>query len=399
VGIGFRAGADIADMEFLLSFPTAVAPPCLRGSILPYVLMVYCGLKGGIWPHFRDAQGARIEIPEEIMEKTAFYKGFKLIKLVCTYYWGEAIFRGRGTENIGIFLDYSHYTREQREKAVEGYFSVQGEYYAKNHYKGDDISRVMDDLRAGKGIEAGLGFEYSNGGLLIDEAMRTTVPGLFAGGEVGSGTFGAMRVGDGLVEMLVQGRKAGESAAAFAREAGRAAPDVASARWYVERARAPLLRKTGISPILVQRRIEKACDAGFGFRRTEAGLRAVLQELGRIKVEDMPHMAVSSGSPGYNPEWLTALQMENLMVCVEHGVAAALERKESRGNHIREDYPQVDHDAWTVRQIFTPTADGSRNMRKEKPRVTNVALLRGKDANVMQFFLRPDLDYKRSQWG
>ncbi|MDR1686416.1 MAG: FAD-binding protein [Desulfovibrio sp.] len=398
VGIGFRAGADIADMEFLLSLPTAVAPPYLRGSILPYVLIVYCGLKGGAWPQFRDAHGDLIAVPEEIMEKTAFYKGFKLIKLVCTYYWGEAIFHGRGTKNGGIFLDYSRYTPKQREEAVKGYFSVQGEYYATNHYKGDDISRVMDNLRDGKGIETGLGFEYSCGGLLIDEHMRTTVPGIFAGGETGSGTFGAMRVGDGLVEMLVQGYKAGESAAAFARNIEPGTPDKESTRCCVERAYAPLRRKTGISPVLVQARIEKACDAGFGFRRTEAGLLAALKELRRIRTEDMPHMAVSGG-PRYNIEWLTALQMENLMVCVEHGVLAALERKESRGNHIRDDYPQVDHDTWTVRQIFTPMADGGINMRKETPRVTKVPLLRGKDENVMQFFLRPDLDYKRYQWG
>jgi succinate dehydrogenase / fumarate reductase flavoprotein subunit len=398
VGIGFRAGADTADMEFLLSFPTAVAPPCLRGSILPYVLIVYCGLKGGVWPQFRDAHGELIAVPEEIMEKTAFYKGFKLIKLVCTYYWGEAIFRGRGTKNGGIFLDYSRYTREQREEAVKGYFSVQGEYYAANHYKGDDITQVMDNLRDGKGIETGLGFEYSSGGLLIDEHMRTTVPGLFAGGETGSGTFGAMRVGDGLVEMLVQGYKAGESAAAFARDGEHTAPDSESDRCCAEKAWAPLRRKTGISPVLVQTRIEKACDAGFGFRRTEAGLIAALQQLRRIKTEDMPHMA-ASGSPLYNLEWLTALQMENLMICVEHGVLAALERKESRGNHIRDDYPQVDHDTWTVRQIFTPTSNGSATMRHEIPRVTKVPLPSGKDENVMRFFLRPDLDYKRYQWG
>lgn len=61
-------------------------------------------------------------------------------------------------------------------------------------------------------IEVGLSSEYSVGGILVDENMRTGVPGLFAAGECASGVFGANRVADAVTEMLVQGYKAGEVA-------------------------------------------------------------------------------------------------------------------------------------------------------------------------------------------
>ncbi len=399
VGMGFRAGAEMADMEFLLSFPTAVAPQNIRGSIFPYVLIVYTGLKAGAWAKFRDAQGNLIDVSEDIMQKTGYYSGFKLIKLITSYYWGKAIFDGKGTKNDGIFLDFSSYPEEQRQKGIDAFFSVLGPYYAKGHYKGDDMTPVMDKIRKGEGVEVGLGFEYSMGGLLIDEKMKTRVPGLFAGGEVGSGTFGAMRVADGLVEMLVQGYEAGKNAAAFAKEAGHETPDQKLAASLAAKCSEPLLRKKGISPVVVQNRIEAACDAGFGYRRTEKGLQATLKELLRIKAEDMPNMAATTQSPRYNWEWLTALQMENLMTCVESGVRAAIERKESRGNHIRDDYLEVNHDEWLVRQIWTPDGKGGMSPRREKPRVTTVPLPKGKDASVMEFFLRPDLDYPRAKWG
>ncbi|NLZ51971.1 MAG: FAD-binding protein [Thermoanaerobacteraceae bacterium] len=386
VAMAFRAGAKLADMEFLLAFATALSPNEMKGSIYPFVMEFNMR---NIHYDVRDGNGDLIDIPEEIIKIS---RGTKLSKLASMYYWGKAIAEGRGTPNGGVYLDYSSNSKEELERSLENFFQRFSKWHRYGYYKGEDMSEVKRMMLNDEWIEVGLGFEYSMGGILVDEKMNTGVPGLFAAGEVTSGVFGANRVRDGLTEMLAQGYRAGLSAAEFVKGTSELDIDLSQLESIVERITRPFAAKDGISAIKVHHNIEKTSDEGFGFLRNEAGLTKTLNELNRIKNEELPYISFKNKSRNYNYEWIEYMQVENLLTCVEAGVRAALMRKESRGCHIRSDYPEVNHDEWILR-IIIENEDNKMKLTTRKPIVTKLPLYKGKDENVMAYFLNKNLGY------
>ena len=77
----------------------------------------------------------------------------------------------------------------------------------------------------------------------------------------------------------------------------------------------------------------------MGLLRDEASLRAALDELNRIRTEDLPRMAFPSNSVAMNLEWRHALEAEHLLNSAIGAAMGALERRESRYMHVRTDYP------------------------------------------------------------
>lgn len=387
VAMAYRAGAKLADMEFLLCFPTALSPNELKGSIYPFVFefnMRQLNVQA------RNGKGELIEIPEKIAK---IAKGSKLSKLVSTYYWGKEIDEGRGTLNKGVYLDYSNNSKEDLENAFHNFFTKFSIWYKYGYYKGEDLSEVTRKVLNKEYLEVGLGYEYSMGGILIDEKMQTSIPGLYAAGEVTSGLFGACRVGDGLTEMLAQGYKAGEMASQYVNESNCNEVDLDEIKTIVEDILKPLNRREGFSPIRVHHEIEEASDYGFGFRRDEKRLLETLRRLEVIKNEMLPNLAVKDKSRLYNYEWISSMQVKNLLICVEAGVKAALMRKESRGCHIRTDYPQVDNDNWLTR-IIVSNLKGEMALETRKPIVTRISLPEGKEKSIMDYYLNKNLKYK-----
>jgi succinate dehydrogenase / fumarate reductase flavoprotein subunit len=262
----------------------------------------------------------------------------------------------------------------------------EGWYKKKWQYQGGDFTDLKEMLEKKIPWELGISNEYSMGGIVVDGKMSTGVPGLFACGEVTSGVFGASRVADATTEMVVQGFRAGESAAEYITGADDIPLDdqcVADAQRRILR---PFERDDGIEPIKVHQAVEKTADEGFGYLRDEAGLSTTLKEIERIRDEDLPRMHLKSSSRPYNYEWIEALQVENLLTCTEAGVRAALMRKESRGFHIRSDYPEVDHDNFLVK-IEAGTDNGKMKITTRKPTVTKIELPTGKVEGIMQYLI------------
>lgn len=388
VAMAYRAGAEISDMEFLLCFPTALEPPEMSGSIYPFVFQM---LFNNVQPIVKDGDGNVIEIPQRV---AAMAKGTKLSKLLSTYYWGYRIAEGKGTPNGGVYWDYSNHTKEDIEKAFQSFFRTVALWYKPGHYQGDNLDSIKNKILNKEPIEVGLGYEYSNGGIVVDEKMRTRVAGLFAAGEVTSGVFGACRVGDGLIEMLVQGSRAGASAAEYANNAEKSGVNQEKLDSIIVQVLKPFEQKNGFSGIAVMKNIEKAADAGFGFNRNEKELNGALEAILRIKKEELPNLSVKSNCRKYNYEWLCAWQAKNLLLCVEAGIKAALTRKESRGCHIRSDYPEVDHDRWLVK-IIIHDDQGDMCISTRKPIVTTMPLPTGKEPTIVDYFLNENLNYKR----
>ena len=192
--MAYRAGARLADMEFMLFLITAVEPNEMRGSILP----VICTFRDAFDYDPVDRFGQKIEIPNQLreMEKTS-----EMCKLVHIYYYGKAIREGRGTENGGIYFDFHRFTDQEIDRMFDALMDHFDGFYPRGKYHGNDILEYKRLVKEKRRIEVGLSSEYSVGGILVDENMDTGVPGLFAAGECASGVFGANRG---------SGRKSGE---------------------------------------------------------------------------------------------------------------------------------------------------------------------------------------------
>jgi len=385
MAMAYRAGAELADMEFLLLAPgILISPRVHRGSIFAgFLFLVWSGDE--VWPEVHNSKGEKVEakIPDKLLK---IARAGEAVKLIYTYYWGREIAGGKGSPDNGLFINISKMAREDFDKGAANFHLLMKTWYGKEwHYQGGDFTDLKAMMEQGRSWELGISNEYAMGGVVVDAEMRTKVPGLFAAGEVTSGVLGANRVADATTEMVVQGFKAGESAADYVKGAGEQKWDDGVAA-IGERILESFNRNKGIAPIKVFRAIEKAADKGFGFVRNERGLAATLREIERIRDEDVPRMKVSSRSRAYNYEWIEALQVENLITCVEAGVRAALMRKESRGFHIRSDYPKVDHDNWLVK-IVASRKNGSMQLSTRKPRVTRMALPAGTVENIMQYIM------------
>ena len=144
--------------------------------------------------------------------------------------------------------------------------------------------------------------------------------------------------------------------------------------------------KEGISPYTIQANIENAADKGFNFFRTEESLESSIIELERIKVEELSKMSITCKSRKYNFEWITSILVKNLIVCNEVGARAALMRKESRGCHMRADYPEVNNNEWVVK-IEAHLQGNEIKLSTRKPRVTKMPLSEVKYKSIPDYIL------------
>ena len=140
--------------------------------------------------------------------------------------------------------------------------------------------------------------------------------------------------------------------------------------------------------------IQHTCNEGFGILRSETGLKATLDKLLQFRLQLENLCCIHSKERIYNMEWLRVIQCENLLLCCEAGVRAALERRESRGCHMRSDYPQVNHNDLLVKFVFH-MEPGGLVMTTRRPRPGSYDLPTGTQDSVMAYLTDPELDYRR----
>jgi len=391
MAVAYRVGAKLADMEFLLFLPgVLLSPQFHRGSIFPFIWYV----AGLARPDVLNGNGEKItdHLSPELLEMA---EGSEWLKLIFTYYWGKEIIAGRGTKNGGVYFDFSNLPRWRYIRGALKALVMLKQWYRKNWwYQGEDMADLNRMALRRIPWEVGLSSEYSMGGIIVDTEMWTGVPGLFAAGEVTSGVFGAGRAARALTEMLVQGHRAGLSAASYARQVDTCAIEADQLAQIKERILRPFSQNGGPSPSKVHKVIEEVADAGLGFVREESSLNSSLKNFEPIRHEDIPAMSLLSHSRAYNLEWIQAIQAENLATCVEIGLRAALMRKESRGYHIRTDYPEVDHDTWLER-IVAKNDGGRMILTKRKPLSTSLPFPDGKRENIITYAIECEREMKK----
>ncbi len=389
IAMALRAGAGISDMEFQLFLPGVMRYPARhRGSIFPFLW--YVG--GFARPDIVNSHGDSVVkgMDPHLFEISLSTKWFKLIH---TYYWGR--------ENGEIFFDFKSVGKFRYALSVIRERVMLKMLYGKPWvYQGEDFKDLHRMVKNGIPWAVGLSSEYSMGGIVVDERLQSELDGLFAVGEAASGLFGAFRGENGLTEMLVMGYRGGEYAAKYARGLGYVPIDEEYLREVIDRMLLPFesgrrKNKGERSNVFDLRdKLEMMADSGFGFLREEKTIDRALRELD-VWEDEFGRVSFSKNSLyGYNPEFFEYLELRNLYLCLRAGLASASLRRESRGMHIRRDYPEVDHDNWLKRIVVNlldkrfiyETLDIRELYKKLNIPISNLPT--GRDRNVLDYIER-----------
>ena len=264
---------------------------------------------------------------------------------------------GRGSPHGGVFLDIA-----SRRPAEEILRKLPSMYHQFKELADVDITKEP--------MEVGPAQHYVMGGVEVDpDTAASTVPGLFAAGEVSGGMHGSNRLGgNSLSDLLVFGRRAGMGAVAYLdamSEAGgrpAAATDAALAEAQAE-AIAPLQRTGGENPYTVHVEVQQTMSDLVGIIRRESEIKTAIAELEKLRERAVQVSA--EGGAAYNPGWHLALDLRNIMLIADCVAQAALERQESRGGHTRDDFPGMSPEWRKVNLICT--LDGDRVTLRRQP--------------------------------
>jgi succinate dehydrogenase / fumarate reductase flavoprotein subunit len=264
---------------------------------------------------------------------------------------------GRGTPHGGVYLDIA-WIKDRIPKSEEHIRRKLPSMYHQFKQLADlDITREP--------MEVGPTTHYVMGGVSVDgESQMSSVPGLFAAGEVAAGLHGANRLGgNSLSDLLVFGRRAGRYAAEFAKSNGPVAVDDDQAQSVAAAALKPFdAGPAGENPYQVQYDLQESMQDLVGIVRTGTEMERALEVIEQLRVR-----ADQVGVPGhrqYNNGWHTAMDLRNLLIVSECITRAALLREESRGAQFREDFPDKDAEWGKCNIVVKRDAGGAMAVEK-----------------------------------
>jgi succinate dehydrogenase / fumarate reductase flavoprotein subunit len=343
VTMALDAGAELMDMEFMQFHPTGMVwPPSVRG------ILVTEGVRGD-GGTLKNTKGERFMfnyIPEFFKGETAdteneadaWYEDKRNNRRTPDLLPRDEVARainsevkaGRGTDHGGVFLDIA-----SRRPADYIQRRLPSMYHQFKELADVDITK--------EAMEVGPTCHYSMGGVRVDsDTTATKVPGLFAAGEVAAGLHGANRLGgNSLSDLLVFGRRAGLYAAQYARQFnGPNTVDEGAVEAYAREMLAPFESKGKENPYAIHADLQQCMQDLVGIIRAESELAQALEVIQELKVR--ARNVRVEGNRQYNPGWHTALDLHSLLTFAEAATLAAIDRKESRGGHTRDDYPNTD---------------------------------------------------------
>ena len=313
-----RIGAKLMDMEMVQYHPT-----CLAGN----GILITEGARGeGAW--LLNAKG------ERFMERYAPTKLELASRDVVSRAEQTELNEGRGFPDGTVALDVTKVPRRRTLEALREIVNI-GRDFA-----GVDITRQPIHIRPGN--------HYMMGGVKTDVDGRTTVPGLYAAGEVACvSVHGGNRLGaNSLLDTLIFGRRAGEHAASRAGET--TMPSTPTSRVTdVERSIAAIIgREPGGRRLgAIKRELGATMNQHVAVFRDGEGLATAHALVRRLK-EDAPKAAIDDRGSVFNQDVIAAIELGYLLDVAEAIVVAAQERKESRGAQFRTDFPQRNDAEW-----------------------------------------------------
>ncbi|MFY9915943.1 MAG: fumarate reductase/succinate dehydrogenase flavoprotein subunit [Nocardioidaceae bacterium] len=365
--LALRTGASLLNMEFVQFHPTGMVwPPSVRGLLVTESVRG----DGGV---LRNSEGRRFMfdyIPEFFKAETAdteeegdrWYEDKTNNRRPPELLPRDEVARainsevkaGRGTPHGGVYLDIA--SRRSPEFIKRRLPSM--------YHQFKELADV--DITA-EPMEIGPTCHYVMGGVEVDpDTAESIVTGLYAAGEVAGGMHGSNRLGgNSLSDLLVFGRRAGLNAAYYAQRTASKRPIVSEdeVRGAAARALAPF-DDEGENPYTIQHDLQDVMQRLVGIIRNADELSESLKELERLR-ERAAHLSVE-GHRQYNPGWHLAVDIHNMLLVSECIAMAALERKESRGGHTRDDYPGPDPQ-WGTQNLVLTMNDESRVQLKHQP--------------------------------
>ncbi|MHB1468314.1 MAG: FAD-binding protein [Solirubrobacteraceae bacterium] len=337
----YRLGAPLMDMEMIQYHPT---------TLVENGLLITEGARG---------EGAILlnSEGERFMERYAPNKLELASRDVVSRAEQTEILEGRGVgaEKAGIYLDITKVPRKRTLEALREIVNI-GKDFA-----GVDITREPIMIRPGQ--------HYIMGGVKTDVDGATSIPGLYAAGEVACvSVHGGNRLGaNSLLDTLIFGRRAGEHAArrggsmAMPRSSSDAQlrDDVASIDAIVGREKtgspARPTRPRRVSEI--KQELGDTMNQYVAVYRDEEGLGKARETVARLR-EEAKSAYIDDKGTVFNQDVLGALELGYMLDCAEAIVLGAIERKESRGAQFRTDYPERDDESWMKHIEVCKGADG-----------------------------------------
>ncbi|MGI8436709.1 MAG: fumarate reductase/succinate dehydrogenase flavoprotein subunit [Chthoniobacterales bacterium] len=371
--LAYHAGAELIDMEFVQFHPTGMVwPPSVRG------ILVTEGVRGegGILTNKEGKRFMFDDIPANYKTQTAdneeegwrYCQGDKNARrppeLLTRDHVARCIVReikaGRGSPHGGVFLDIAWI--KARLPNGEDYIKrkLPSMYHQFKQLADIDITKEP--------MEVGPTTHYVMGGIRVNsDSQMSRLPGLFAAGECAAGINGANRLGgNSLSDLLVFGKRAGEFAAKFAQENSLGSVDSRQIDEAAQEALAPFERASnahGEGAYQVQHDLQDMMQDRVGIVRREEQMQQALDGIAQLKAR--AEQVAVMGNREFNPGWHTALDLRNLLTVSEAVARAGIERKESRGAHFREDYPEKSESFAKVNTIIAQAGDGSMQIRLE----------------------------------
>jgi succinate dehydrogenase / fumarate reductase flavoprotein subunit len=372
--LAYHAGAELIDMEFVQFHPTGMIwPPSVMG------ILVTEGVRGegGVLHNNKGERFMFAGIPDAYKSQTAdspeegwrYTQGDKNARRPPELLTRDHVSRcivdevkaGRGSPHGGVFLDIS-WIKEKIPNAAEHIKKkLPSMYHQFMQLANLDITKEP--------MEVGPTTHYVMGGVRVDaETQMSNVPGLFAAGEVAAGLHGANRLGgNSLSDLLVFGKRAGEFAAKFSRESRGGAIDDAQIEDGVREALKPFEHAAGSlgnreGPYQVQHELQEMMQNLVGIVRREEEMARALDGLNKLR--ERAQNIVVSGHREYNPGWHTSIDLKHLLTVSEAVTRAAIERKESRGGHYRDDFPSKDPGEGKVNIVISKARDGFMQIRR-----------------------------------
>ena len=336
--MAWRAGAELVDMEMALYYPSCLKwPPEIRGTLVQHEGLVNPAYVGAPMLNGRGEPIIPADIPPVRDE---------LMKIMVT-----EIREGRGTPNGGIYIAIP-----KSPKSTDEVFRLlkilDSLPYNCLRDLGVDITREY--------LEVAPGIHFCLGGVRINERAETTLPGLYAAGEVAGNVHGANRTsGNALAETQVFGRRAGLYAADSVQRVPMPALEQVADQVEAHTQRlVRLLSQTGgtVRPVQLKKRLKRLMDTHMGYLRDEAGMKTGLQQLELLR-RDLGRLRIDQ-SDAYGSEWMEAIEVEGMLELAQIVLESGLYRRESRGHHWRTDYPES-RDEWLCHVVARRGPDGT----------------------------------------
>jgi len=323
IGLALRAGARIIDIEFLQFYP--------NGHLAPRMV----GLDPTTWEPTRVKVGGRLlnGTGEEFLHRYGEAEGasaYDTARDVLTYAIYKEVEAGRGSPHGGVFLSFQHIEEQKLKDALGPVIEI---------FERNNINLTRQP------VEIFPIAHYQMGGIEVDADLHSTVPGLFAAGEIAGGANGANRLsGNALPEAMVFGARAGEKAASYSKRNKATRWDDTLAQPHIDLIQQTAGRNSGggSAPGQLMGELKSLMWSKVGAFRTGPDLEAARARIRAMRQSELDALTIAPEAR-FNYSLVEWFELRSGLLAAEALATAGLAREESRGAHQRDDFPSADN--------------------------------------------------------